>query len=118
EGGSPPSNTAQALANLARDPGQNVDGIFALTLLSNLYAPPLVTMPDAWTVTVKINDSGSDDLGFLISGPGNLAFDRRGFTPGSRTTRSKEHHAPVGLIWYLSPTGSRPMVETARLGRP
>ncbi len=117
EGGSPPSNTAQALANLARDPGQNVDGIFALTLLSNLYAPPLVTMPDAWTVTVKINDSGSDDLGFLISGPGNLAFDRRGFTPGSRTTRSKEHHAPVGLIWYLSPTGSRPMVETARLGR-
>ena len=86
EGGSPPSNTAQALANLARDPGQNVDGIFALTLLSNLYAPPLVTMPDAWTVTVKINDSGSDDLGFLISGPGNLAFDRRGYAWVSNNT--------------------------------
>ena len=50
-----------------------------MTLLSNLYAPPLVTMPDAWTMTVKINDSGSDDPGFLISGPGNLAFDRRGY---------------------------------------
>src|SRR5437667_6155903 len=49
-GGSPPSNTAQSLANLARDPGQNVDGIYALTLLSDLYAPPLITMPDAWTV--------------------------------------------------------------------
>jgi streptogramin lyase len=78
-GGSPPSNTAQALANLARDPGQNVNGIYDLTLLSDLYDPPLVTMPDAWTVTVKINDSGSDEPGFLISGPGNLAFDRRGY---------------------------------------
>src|SRR6476646_1803363 len=78
-GGLPPHNTSQALANLARDPGHNVDGIFALTLLSTLYAPPLVTVPDAWTVTVKINDSGSDESGFLISGPGNLAFDRRGY---------------------------------------
>src|SRR5206468_9663512 len=78
-GGSPPSNTAQALANLARDPGQNVNGIYDLTLLSNLYAPPLLTMPDAWTVTVKINDSGNDEPDFLISGPGNLAFDQRGY---------------------------------------
>src|SRR6266481_3870410 len=78
-GGLPPHNTAEALANLARDPGQNVDGIYALTLLSNLYAPPLVTMPDAWTVTVKVNDSGSDERDRLISGPGNLAFDRRGY---------------------------------------
>jgi hypothetical protein len=78
-GGPPPSNTAQALANLARDPGQNVNGIYDLTLLSNLYAPPLVIMPDAWTVTVKINDSGSGERDFLISGPGNLAFDSRGY---------------------------------------
>src|SRR5438552_6719462 len=79
EGGSPPSNTAQALANLARDPGQNVVRIFALTLLSDLYDPPLVTMPDAWTLTVKINDSGSDEPDRLISGPGHIAFDRRGY---------------------------------------
>jgi streptogramin lyase len=75
--GLPPHNTAEALANLARDPGQNVDGIYALTLLSDLYAPPLDTMPDAWTVTVKVNDSGNDSR--LIGGPGNLAFDRRGY---------------------------------------
>src|SRR5881397_2786175 len=76
-GGLPPHNTAEALANLARDPGQNVDGIYALTLLSDLYAPPLLTMPDAWTVTVKVNDSGDDSI--LIGGPGNLAFDNRGY---------------------------------------
>ena len=76
-GGLPPHNTTEALANLARDPGQNVAGIYALTLLSNLYAPPLVDIPDAWTVTVKVNDSGDDSI--LIGGPGNLAFDERGF---------------------------------------
>jgi streptogramin lyase len=76
-GGFPPHNTAEALANLARDPGQNVDGIYALTLLSKLYVPPLVTMPDAWTVTIKVNNSGDDNM--LIGGPGNLAFDERGY---------------------------------------
>ncbi len=76
-GGFRPHNTAEALANLARDPGQNVDGIYALALLSNLYAPPLVTMPDAWTVTIKVNDSGDNDI--LIGGPGNLTFDKRGY---------------------------------------
>jgi len=79
EGGPLPDNTAQALANLARDPGRHVDGIYELTLLSDLYTPPLAAMPDAWTVTVKINDSGSDAPNFLISGPGNLAFDKRGY---------------------------------------
>ena len=78
-GGLPPHNTVEAFANLARDPEKNVAGIFALTQLSNLYAPPLVAMPEAWTVTVKINDSGSDEPDFLISGPGNLAFDSRGY---------------------------------------
>ena len=87
-GGSPPSNTAQALANLARDPGRNVDRIFALTLLSDLYDPPLVTMPDAWTVTVKINDSGSDQPDRLISGPGNIAFDPK------RIRLGHEQHSP------------------------
>jgi streptogramin lyase len=76
-GGLPPHNTAEALANLARDPGQNVNGIYALTLLSDLYSPRLLEIPDAWTVTVKVNDSGDNNI--LIGGPGNLAFDHRGY---------------------------------------
>src|SRR5260370_13725196 len=80
-GGFPPHNTAEALANLARDPGQNVDGIYALTLLSDLYSPPLVEIPAAWTVAVNVNDSGDDSI--LIGGPGNLAFDERGYAWGT-----------------------------------
>ena len=99
-GRSPPSNTAQSLANLARDPGQNVDGIYALTLLSDLYAPPLVTMPDAWTVTVKINDSGNDEPDFLISGPGNLAFDKRGYAwVTNNTTQGSPNSCTFNLVF-------------------
>src|SRR6266487_4597692 len=103
-GGSPPSNTAQSLANLARDPGQHVDGIYALTLLSNLYAPPLITMPDAWTVTVKVNDSGNDAPDFLISGPGNLAFDERGYAwVTNNTTQGSPSSCTFNLV--LKPNG-------------
>ena len=98
-GGPPPSNTAQALANLARDPGQNVDGIYTLTLLSDLYDPPLVTMPDAWTVTVKVNDSGNDEPDFLISGPGNLAFDQRGYAwVTNNTTQGSPNSCTFNLV--------------------
>jgi hypothetical protein len=75
--GGVPRNTTEALANLARNPGQNVEQIYALTLLRDAYDPPVTSMPDAWTVTVKVNDSGDDD--FLFGGPGNIAFDSRGY---------------------------------------
>src|SRR5947207_5004935 len=103
-GGLPPHNTAEALANLARDPGQNVEGIYALMLLSSLYAPPLVRMPDAWTVTVKVNDSGNDEPDFLISGPGNLAFDERGYAwVTNNTTQGSPNSCTFNLV--LKPNG-------------
>jgi hypothetical protein len=99
-GGLPPHSTVEALANLARDPGHNVDAIYALTLLSNLYAPPLVTMPDAWTVTVKVNDSGSDERHRLISGPGNLAFDGRGYAwVGNNTVQGTPCSGRFNLVF-------------------
>jgi hypothetical protein len=103
-GGIPPHNTAEALANLARDPGQNVDGIYALTLLSELYAPPLIEIPDAWTVTVKVNDSGSDEHDLLISGPGNLAFDRRGYAWVTNNTKQGTPYSSLAAV-VLKPNG-------------
>jgi hypothetical protein len=75
--GPAPRTTAQALADVTRNPWQNVDAIYALTTLSNAYESALERMPDAWTVTVKVNDSGDDTN--LFSGPGNLTFDSRGY---------------------------------------
>jgi hypothetical protein len=57
-------------------------------------------MPDAWTVTVKINDSGSDASGFLISGPGNLAFDRRGYAwVTNNTTQGTPNSCTFNLVF-------------------
>jgi hypothetical protein len=74
-----PRNTAQALANLARNPGQNVPSIYSMTRLANSYDPALVSMPDAWIVTIKVNDSGGDAPENLIGGLGNIVFDSRGY---------------------------------------
>ncbi len=76
-GGSLPQDTAEALANLARDPARNAKPISQLAKLSFSYTPALLTMPDAWTVTVKVNDSG--DRRNLFGGPGNLVFDANGY---------------------------------------
>jgi hypothetical protein len=75
--GSLPQDTAEALANLARDPARNVRLISLLAKLSSSYTPALVTAPDAWTVTVKVNNSGDDAN--LIGGLGNLVFDAEGY---------------------------------------
>lgn len=75
--GEAPSSTLQALANIARHPGSNVTAIYQQTSVVESYSPPLFAVPDAWTITVKLNDSG--DPGTLIAGTGNIAFDRNGF---------------------------------------
>ena len=41
-------------------------------------------MPDAWRVTVKINDSGDDNI--LIRGAGKIAFDQRGYARVTKNT--------------------------------
>src|SRR4029450_940013 len=112
--GLPPHSTPEALANLARNPGQNVNGIYLLTQLSNVYAPPLVSVPDAWTVTVKVNDSGDDAT--LIGGPGNLAFDTRGYawvTNNVDQGKTTSSHAVIAL----KPNG-RPADGTTAPTRP
>ncbi|HEU0299427.1 MAG TPA: hypothetical protein VFR37_08240, partial [Longimicrobium sp.] len=47
--------------------------------------PPLFSCPDAWTLAVKVNDSGaitmpeSGDEYCMFGGPANIAFDRNGY---------------------------------------
>ena len=77
EGDPLPANTVVALANLARDPGNNASALWQLTQYSRAYRPRLQEQPDAWCVTVKVNNSGNDN--FLIAGPANVAFDDWGY---------------------------------------
>jgi hypothetical protein len=90
-----PKDTIQALVNIALNPANNAAAIYAQSrdLKVELYEPALESMPDAWTITVKVNRTGNNDVDSLFGGPGNIAFDNRGYawisnnvvqgTPGS-----------------------------------
>jgi hypothetical protein len=65
------------MASLARDPQMEVARIYSLATRRRVYHPLLEQAPDAWTVVVKVNDTGS--LRHLFGGPANVAFDSRGY---------------------------------------
>ncbi len=78
-GGDRPADTFQALAGIARNPANNVDGIYRQAQLADVYMPALEPdqQPDAWTLAVKVNDSGDD--AFMFGGPANIVFDEEGY---------------------------------------
>jgi len=76
-GGPAPSDTLQALVNLARHPANFVDEIFSRSLVVTPYTPTLQFTPDAWTLAVKVNDTGS--VGIPFGGVANTVFDDRGY---------------------------------------
>jgi hypothetical protein len=77
--GNVPTNTLQALLNIAHYPANNVTAIYNASKTLELYTPVLeiAHKPDAWTLAVKVNDSGSD--AYLVGGPAKLVFDRNGY---------------------------------------
>ncbi len=77
KGSDAPTNTFEAMFNIARYPANNVIDIYNWSKAAETYLPALEAFPDAWTIAVKVNDSGNDD--FLFGGPANIAFDKRGY---------------------------------------
>lgn len=76
-----PSSTLQGLVNLARNPATHVGAIYKQSQHGDVYGPVLTQQPDAWTIVVKVNDSGNSTSGAdnqMFGGPGSLAFDSQG----------------------------------------
>ena len=83
-----PSTTLQAMVNIALNPAANVSGIYNLGSVVTSYSPALTggqgpssTAPlqklDAWTMAVKVNNSGNASCPF--GGPANVTFDVNGY---------------------------------------
>jgi hypothetical protein len=98
-----PGNVVQALANLARIPSQNVDEIHDLSRLSRPFTPGLGRTPTGWTIAVKVNDSGDDDT--LWGGPGNIAFDKRGYAWSTNNVVQGTPYSATSVV-VLKPDGS------------
>lgn len=72
-----PDDTAEALANLARNPAAFPDRIYRLSRRSNAFSPALTEAPDQWSVTIKLNDTGREDIPF--GGAANVDWDSWGY---------------------------------------
>ena len=107
-GGRLPTNTLQAVLDIAHNPTNRAAALFALAK-ANTYTPALSTAPAAWVLAVKYTAGG-------FNGPGRMAFDSHGnvwvtnnFEPPAPNTS-----AGFGLI-SLSPTG-RPINHSPIMG--
>lgn len=83
-----PTTTLQAIVNIALNPAVNVAGIYNLGSVVTSYTPALTANQgpnssaplqklDAWTMAVKVNNSGNTNCPF--GGPANVAFDVNGY---------------------------------------
>src|SRR5206468_3703534 len=75
--GPAPMSTIRALVNVARNPAVNVAAIFGQSQVLEPYQPTLAVAPDAWTLAVKVNETGSASTPF--GGAANTVFDNQGY---------------------------------------
>ena len=95
--GSSERTTIAALGNIARTPARNAGGIFVQSKAVMCYQPPVQQQPDAWTIVVKVNDSGDDAN--MFGGPGNLDFDSRGRAwISNNTIQGTPDSSPVSIV--------------------
>lgn len=102
-GGTQPANFLQALSNIDRFPQDNVGDLYDLATQVLAFSPSLIRMPDAWTLAVKVNDSGDDN--YLFGGPGTIAFDSSGYAwITNNVTQGTPNSSQFGIV--LKPNGT------------
>lgn len=82
-----PDTVLQAIANIAKYPSYPNypspadDPLFQLSLVDPVYHPALTQRPTNWLLFLKFTGGfySAQDSSNLINGPGNIAFDERGF---------------------------------------
>ena len=72
------TNTLNYFYYITQNPTNNVTNLYNLsTSYFTLYTNTLISIPDAFTVVIKFNNSGNND--YMFGGPGNLVFDQNGY---------------------------------------
>jgi streptogramin lyase len=73
--GTMPANTVEAALSIAKHPGNNVGGLFALVPAAGAaFAPALVVAPNDWTVAITFSDGnlGLSPVSVAVDGFGNV----------------------------------------------
>ena len=72
-GGTTPSDTLQAMVNIAHYPWQNVVDLLSFSGTELVYEPTLKENINSWTLALRYDGNGHE-----LNGPGNIAFDKYG----------------------------------------
>lgn len=80
-GGRVPRTVLQALANITKYPSNHVRRLFRLARTNATYGRALTKAPTSWLLFLKFTGGFYSRYASsnLMSGPGNVVFDRRGF---------------------------------------
>lgn len=93
-GGSAPTNTIDAVLDIALHPGQNVSALYSLVTGTPPFQPTLSAVPNDWTVAVFYKGGGLDEpLSLAIDGQGNVWTGNVG---DSSTPDSLSKFSPTG----------------------
>lgn len=69
--GAAPSNTADAVAAVVKNPANNVAAVYAATMGSQSFAPALTDVPRDWTMYLQLSGGG-------MNGPSGIGVDSTG----------------------------------------
>jgi streptogramin lyase len=94
-GGIAPTTTLQAAIDIARNPSNNVTGLYGLVLINAPYQPALSSVPNDWTLAQSFTGGG-------LSGPTALAIDASGDIWIADYNSAVSELSPVGAA--LSPS--------------
>lgn len=98
-----PQSTLEAMVSLARHPATSVNELYQFSQLSDAYGPDLEQVPDAWTLAVKVNNTGSAARPF--GGAANTVFDDRGYAWIANNTVQGTTGSADNIV-VLKPDGS------------
>ncbi|MEM0965564.1 MAG: hypothetical protein AAGJ81_05390 [Verrucomicrobiota bacterium] len=96
-------DTAEAFANLARQPAKNAETIYDLSRTGRGLTPTLSAAPVQWTIAVKVNNTGDPNIPF--GGVANVDWDSRGYAwVGNNVTQGTPNSTNLNVV--LKPDGS------------
>jgi sugar lactone lactonase YvrE len=95
-GGTAPTNTLDAILNLARNPGLNVAALYTQSTASTAFTPALAAAPSDWTMFINFTGGG-------MSSPSGLGVDASGNIWVASYFNSATQFSPTGTP--LFPTG-------------
>ncbi len=102
--GTTPDNVFEAFAEINRYPNAKVAEIYGMTRYSATYVNGLFQSPDAFTLTVVVNNSGSQQN--MMAGPAQLVFDDRGYAWVTNNMVSPDEPNSSKVVLVLQPNGS------------